>query len=78
MGSAMGWGTLKWWDVWVTTKPALPLGTPGGFWGCQDGAVLLLNLGQPPSLLGQFETVTGLPDKEPLVMKCLLSSSIPD
>lgn len=60
-------------------------GISGGSWGHQDGAIPLLNPGwrcplpptSPASLLGQSGTVAGLPDKEPLVMKCLLSSSVP-
>lgn len=62
-----------------------PWGTSGGSWGHQDRAVPLPNPGwrcplppaSPASLLGQSRTVAGHPDKEPLVLKCLLSSSVP-
>lgn len=60
-------------------------GISGGSWGHRDRAVPLLNPGwrcppppaSPASLLGQLGTVASLPDTEPLVMKCPLSSSIP-
>lgn len=72
--NSAGWGTVE--DH---------QGILRGSCGHQDRFVPLLNPGwrwppppaSPGSLLGQLGTVAGLPDKELLVMKCLLSSSVP-
>lgn len=61
------WGSLS------SGDPRWVLGPSG--WSCLPSKP---GTASPAPLLGQFETVAGLPDKEPLVMKCLLSSSVAD